>query len=130
MNKYNKALILGLMVTLAPVCCANDEAQTPAQEQIAQPCCTEDACPVAPVAPEVAPGEQATEATQVVPVETAAPATEVQPEQEMTEEQLNAFLQDLIAELKKEEEAKKKKDAAASQQTEAQPVEAQAPAVQ
>jgi hypothetical protein len=109
MNKKNVALILGLMLNIVPVCCA-EEVQTPAQESATQVCT--DACEVVPAEPaEVVKTENTTT------VETAAPevvpSCDVNPEEELTEEQLKELLDQIIAEVKKEEEAKKKKDAAA-----------------
>lgn len=115
MNKKNIALILGLMLNIVPVCCA-DEVQATEQEATAL-VCTEDVCPVtevtAPVAQTTSSYAEATEdkpvvesviPTEEVTAQTVAP--EVQPEEELTEEQLKKLLDQILADMKQEEDAK------------------------
>jgi hypothetical protein len=111
MNKQLLTLTLGLILSIAPVCLA--EEAVVAQDQV-----TEVSQPEA--APVVT--ETTMPSSDVVAPEQAA-APEIQPE-EMNEEQLKAFLDQLVAELQKEEENKKKvqQDGTEVQATEVAPV--------
>lgn len=104
MNKKNVALILGLMLNIVPVCCA-EEVQTQPQESVACEVAATTETALVPYSEDNAVVEVAT--PEVVP------SCNVNPEEELTEEQLKELLDQIIAEVKKEEEAKKKKDAAA-----------------
>ena len=103
MNKKNLALVFGLMLNIVPVCCA-DEAQVIVQEPTTQ-VCTEDVCP----APEVtAPVSETTPVEPVVTPEVApaAPvAPEILPEEELTEEQLEELLKQILAGMEQDKKA-------------------------
>ena len=104
MKKQLLTLTLGLILSVAPVCLAQ-EAATVAPDQTVQG-----------NEPEATPVADVVSSDVVAPEQTAAP--EVQPE-EMSEEQLKAFLDQLVAELQKEEENKKKAQQNDTQATDA-----------
>src|SRR4051812_17386678 len=100
MNNKTLALVFGLMLNIVPVYCA-DSAPVEVQEPTVQ-VCTDDACPVAE-APELAseviePIDESCQAPEFKSTPENAP--EAQPEQELTEEQLKEFIDQLTAELK------------------------------
>lgn len=110
MNKKNLALVIGLMLNIVPVCCA-EEIQAIVQEPT-EVVCTEDVCPVTEVAApvsEATPHVESVQAPEVAPVSPVA--SDIQPEEELTEEQLKKLLDQILAEMKQEEANKQEAQA-------------------